>query len=131
MSTPRYRALRFGVTRVALRHGADGAQYLLADQDLQPYAHRMTDRLLHWAEAAPDRTWMARRVRLADGGTGEWRHVSYAQALASARSIAQALDEPLHCGQDPPQGELRGTGRTGRTGSGGRPRRGAARGQTL
>jgi feruloyl-CoA synthase len=34
---------------------------------------------------------MARRVRNADGSTGDWRHISYAQALASARSIGQAL----------------------------------------
>jgi feruloyl-CoA synthase len=32
---------------------------------------------------------MARRVKLADGSTGDWRHVSYAQAWASARSIGQ------------------------------------------
>jgi feruloyl-CoA synthase len=34
---------------------------------------------------------MARREKLAGGGTGDWMRVSYAQAWASARSIAQAL----------------------------------------
>ena len=33
----------------------------------------------------------ARRVRNADGSTGEWRHVSYREALAAARAIGQAL----------------------------------------
>ena len=34
MNAPRYRALEFGVTRVALRDGADGVQYLTAEQPL-------------------------------------------------------------------------------------------------
>lgn len=91
MHTPRYRPLTFGVTRAALRAGADGVSYLLAEQPLAPFAHRITDRLLHWAQAAPDRTWMARRIREADGSAGDWHHVRYAQALQSARAIGQAL----------------------------------------
>ena len=87
---PRYRPLEFGVKRVELRDAGD-ARYVRADKALEAYAPRMTDRLVHWAHAAPDRTFLARRVRNADGSTGDWRHVSYAQALAAARSIAQAL----------------------------------------
>jgi feruloyl-CoA synthase len=88
---PKYRPLKFGVTRVALRDGANGVRYLRADQPLAEHAIRMTDRLVHWAEAAPNRTFMARRVRNADGSTGEWRHITYAQALDAARRIGQAL----------------------------------------
>ena len=88
---PRYRPLAFGVTRVALSQGSHGTQYLKADQPLTDYAQRITDRLVHWAQVAPDRSFMARRVKNADGSSGDWRHISYAQALASARSIAQAL----------------------------------------
>jgi feruloyl-CoA synthase len=88
---PKYRPLKFGVTRVALRDGADGVRYLRADQPLAEHAIRMTDRLVHWAEVAPNRTFMARRVRNADGSTGEWRHITYAQALDAARRIGQAL----------------------------------------
>ena len=51
----------------------------------------MTDRLQHWADTAPERTFMARRVKRADGSSGDWRHVSYAEAWASARDIAQGL----------------------------------------
>jgi feruloyl-CoA synthase len=83
--------MKFGVTRVAMREGEGGVRYMRADQDLQPYAKRLTDRLVHWAQTAPDRTFMARRQKNADGTTGDWRHVSYAQALAAARSIGQAL----------------------------------------
>jgi feruloyl-CoA synthase len=88
---PKYRPLKFGVTRVALREGDGGVRYLRADQPLAQHAVRMTDRLVHWAEVAPDRTFMARRVRKADGSTGDWRHVTYAQALDAARRIGQAL----------------------------------------
>jgi feruloyl-CoA synthase len=90
-AAPRYRPLEFGVTRVALREGAGGVRYLRADVPLGPHARRMTDRLVHWAQAAPDRTFMARRIRNADGTTGEWRHITYREALQSARSIGQAL----------------------------------------
>jgi len=91
MSAPKFRPLTFGVTRVNLRDGAPGVHYLRAEKELPPYPERLTDRLKHWADTAPERTFMARRVKLADGSTGDWRHVSYAQAWATARSIAQGL----------------------------------------
>ena len=90
-AAPKYRPLTFGVTRVVVRDGMEGTRYVQADQPLHPYAHRITDRLVQWAETAPERTWMARRVRHADGSTGDWRRITYAQALAGARSIGQAL----------------------------------------
>ncbi|WP_096696154.1 feruloyl-CoA synthase [Polaromonas sp. AER18D-145] len=90
-SAPRYRPLTFGVTRIAVREGAGGTRYIKADQTLGDYAARITDRFLHWAENVPERSFLARRVRQADGSTGEWQHLSYGQALASARAIGQAL----------------------------------------
>ncbi len=83
----KFRPFEFGVTRAKVRD-ADGNTYLDSDQDLSPYAHRMTDMLVHWAAAAPDRTLYARRDPALGG---EWRHITFAQALASARSIGQAL----------------------------------------
>ncbi len=91
MSTAPFRPLKFGVTRVTLRDGVPGTHYLKADQELQPFAARMTDRLQHWAQTKPDHSFMARRVKQADGSLGAWKHISYAQAWATARSIAQGL----------------------------------------
>ncbi len=91
MTAPKFRPLTFGVTRVVLRDGVPGTHYLQADQPLQAYPERITDRLQHWATTAPNRSFMARRDKLADGSSGDWRHVTYAQAWAQARSIAQAL----------------------------------------
>ncbi|WOP14128.1 feruloyl-CoA synthase [Ottowia sp. SB7-C50] len=88
---PKYRPLTFGVTRAEVREQPDGAQYVRAEQALDAHAQRMSDRLIHWAREAPDRTFIAQRVRTADGKTGDWRHVTYAQALDAARRIGQAL----------------------------------------
>ncbi|MGC3987036.1 MAG: feruloyl-CoA synthase [Pseudorhodoferax sp.] len=88
---PKYRTLTFGVTRASIREAAGGVRYVQAEAPLAPYAHRMTDRLLHWAEAAPERTFMAQRARLADGSRGDWVHLSYRDMLAKARAIGQAL----------------------------------------
>ena len=50
MNAPKFRPLAFGVTRVTLTDGAAGTQYLSADQALQDYPVRITDRLQHWAD---------------------------------------------------------------------------------
>ena len=91
MTAPQFRPLKFGVTRVQLRDGAPGTHYLRAEQDLQAYPERLSDRLQHWAQVKPGQTFMARRAKLADGSLGDWQHISYAQAWQSARAIAQGL----------------------------------------
>ena len=91
MSTPKFRPLKFGVTRVNMREGTSGVRYMSADQTLEDFATRMTDRLVHWATSKPDVTMLAKRVKNADGSLGDWRQISYAQAWQSAQSIAQAL----------------------------------------
>ncbi len=91
MTAKKYRPLSFGVTRVQLRDGAPGVHYLQAEQPLADYPQRMSDRLQHWAQTAPERTFMARREKLADASRGDWQHVSYRQAWEGARRIAQGL----------------------------------------
>src|SRR6185295_10701544 len=44
--------------------------------------------LEHWAEAAPDRVFLAQRA-----ADGSWRTLTYAQALMRVRAVAQALLE--------------------------------------
>ncbi len=79
-----HREFLFGVTR-GLCTERDGHQYLVAEQALAPHVQRITDAFAHWVEAAPDRTWMARRSQ------GQWVHLSYAEAWRQARCIGQAL----------------------------------------
>ncbi len=55
-------------------------------EPLDPVPPRLTDALEHWASAAPDRTFLARR--LADG---TWARLTYAEAHTKARAIASHL----------------------------------------
>jgi feruloyl-CoA synthase len=86
-ATPRYRALPLGGSLTAtFTKRADGSTLVNSTEPLGPYPKRLTDRLLHWAQVAPDRTLVAKREH-----GGDWQRISFAQALASARCIAQAL----------------------------------------
>ena len=91
MSDIKFRPLKFGVTRVVLKEGAPGTRYVHADQTLQDYPDRLTDRLQHWAQVKPQHSFMARRVKHADGTLGDWQHLTYEQAWQTARNIAQSL----------------------------------------
>ena len=90
-ATARYRDMRYGVTSVQVQTRNDGVQYVQADLPLAAHPQRMTDKLLHWARVTPERTCLARRKRWPDGTTGEWEHLTYAQAVTAARRIGQAL----------------------------------------
>lgn len=83
----KYRAVQFGDPAVLVR-SEGGATYVEAAERLGDYALRTTDRLLHWAEHAPDRTFMACR-----GLDGEWQRLTYSQAWSQGRALAQALLE--------------------------------------
>jgi feruloyl-CoA synthase len=91
MTTAKYRPMTFGVTRAILRDGVTGTHYLRAENALPPYPERLTDRLVHWARERPDQTLFARREKRADGSTGDWQHITFAQALDAARRIGQGL----------------------------------------
>ncbi len=80
------RAISFCDPAVSIERRADGTIYLRPKTALGDYPARLTDRLLHWAEAAPNRIFMAER----DPGGG-WRQITYAELLASSRHIASSL----------------------------------------
>jgi len=64
----------------------DGVWHVDAATPLAPYPPRLTDRLAAGARDHPERTLVAQR-----NATGGWERLSYAQALAGARRIGQAL----------------------------------------
>src|SRR4051794_24431725 len=82
----RMRFVRIGPTDVTVTSGPLGATYIRSVRPLGPYPARITDCLEHWAEAAPNRTFLAERA-----ADGEWRRLTYAEALRRTRSIAEAL----------------------------------------
>src|SRR5580693_1408709 len=80
------RAISFGDPAVSVERRDDGTIYLRPRIPLGEYPVRLTDRLLHWALAEPNRIFMAERA-----GDHKWRQITYAQLLARARHIASAL----------------------------------------
>jgi len=74
-----------GDCHATMERRADGALIVHNTRPLDPYPEKLTQRLEHWAKVAPDRVWLAAREN------GEWRTITYAQALATTRRIAAAL----------------------------------------
>jgi len=79
--------LRFAPARVETEKRPDGTLLLRSPQELAPHARAAGEWLVRWAAEAPQRTFLAER----EGD--DWRTVSYAQALESARRIGQSLLE--------------------------------------
>ncbi|MFN3274840.1 MAG: feruloyl-CoA synthase [Paracoccus sp. (in: a-proteobacteria)] len=65
---------------------ADGSQIIWQAEPLDPPARHMSDRVSHWAQAAPARIWMAER-----NGAGTWDEVSYGALADRLPRIGQAL----------------------------------------
>src|ERR1700704_1319059 len=82
----RLRVISFCDPAVSIDRRDDGTIYLRPKTPLGDYPARLTDRLHHWANAEPNRVFMAER----DAGRG-WRQITYAQLLDSNRRIASAL----------------------------------------
>ncbi|MDB5933060.1 MAG: feruloyl-CoA synthase [Massilia sp.] len=79
------RPVRLGEPEIAA-YQADGVWHVDAVTPLGAWPSRFTDRLVRGAQAHPERTLVARR-----GADGEWIRLSYADVLARARRIGQAL----------------------------------------
>jgi feruloyl-CoA synthase len=80
------RPVRLGPADVTLDRKSDGTVYLRSPHALERYPSKLTERLEHWAKAAPDRIFIAQRT-----SAGDWRKLTYAQTLAQVRGVAQAL----------------------------------------
>jgi feruloyl-CoA synthase len=86
VSSAPLRPIAFGDPAVSVDRRPDGTIYLKPTQPLIDYPVRLTDRLHHWASAAPDRLFMAER-----DAAGGWRKITYAELLAASRHIASGL----------------------------------------
>jgi feruloyl-CoA synthase len=82
----RLRPVKLGPAECVLDRRPDGTIIIRSPQPLGAYPDKLTDRLAHWAKAAPDRVFLAQRTP-----DGAWRTVTYAQAQQQVRAIAQAL----------------------------------------
>jgi feruloyl-CoA synthase len=85
-SRPPLRPVKLGLPDVAVERRGDGTILLRSPHKLPPYPQKLTERLIYWADAAPERNFIAQR-----DAAGGWRSLTYAQTLAAVRAIASAL----------------------------------------
>jgi feruloyl-CoA synthase len=85
-SLPPLRQVKLGAPEVVVEQRIDGAMLLRSPRSLPPYPQKLTERLVYWASAAPDRVFIAQR-----DASGGWRTLTYAQTLTAVRSVAAAL----------------------------------------
>jgi feruloyl-CoA synthase len=85
---PPLRPVLLGPPDVVVERRSDGAIVLRSPHPLPAFPRRLTERLVHWANAAPERVFLAQR-----DASGAWRTLSYADALTKVRAIAAALLE--------------------------------------
>ncbi|MCC2113062.1 MAG: AMP-binding protein, partial [Hyphomicrobiales bacterium] len=85
-------ALDFAPAKVE-RKDIDGGGFILrSPMALEPYSDSVCQWLVHWAEKAPERPFLADR----DPATDDWRTLSYSVAHDGVRAIAQGfLDRGL------------------------------------
>ena len=86
VTAPGMRPVLMGEAAIEWRKQAPGVTLVRSLNPLSPYPRSMIDHLRHWVGVAPDRVFLADR-----GPDGAWREVTYADALAKARTIAQFL----------------------------------------
>ncbi len=78
--------LNVGPVGVDVDRRGDGSLRLRSPHPLGAYPDKLGERLIYWADQAPDRTLFARR-----GPDGAWIRLSYAEVLAAVRRLGQAL----------------------------------------
>ena len=86
MAKPPFNSLNFAPPGLDIQPLAGGGMILKSPQALAPYAACLGEYLVHWGTTQPERLFLAER-----DAAGLWRKLNYGEALASVRSIAQAL----------------------------------------
>jgi len=79
-------ALTFAPREVSIERRADGTLILSSPLAWEPCDWRITDFLPHWAEAVPDRVFLAQRN--AEGG---WDEMTYGETWSQVRAVGQSL----------------------------------------
>jgi feruloyl-CoA synthase len=80
------RPVRLGHWTPVIERRADGTILMRVEEPLGDYPATWIDALEYWAEAAPQRLFIAQRA-----ADGDWQTLSYAQVLEEVRRIGAAL----------------------------------------
>ena len=83
------RPVKLGRPEVEVERRSDGALLLRSPRPLPPYPRTLTERLVYWADAAPDSIFLAQRNTPGEG----WLTLSYRATLEAVRAIGAALLE--------------------------------------
>ena len=75
----RVRPVTLAPADIAVRRSGETV-YMQSRRALGPYPVRITERLEHWAERAPDRVFLAQR-----DATGAWCRVTYGERLKGGK----------------------------------------------
>lgn len=79
-------ALTFAPRELCIERRSDGALILTSPLEWQPCDWRITDFLPSWADAAPDRIFLAQR-----NARGGWDEITYANAWSQVQAVGQSL----------------------------------------
>jgi feruloyl-CoA synthase len=83
---PPLRPANLGPARVVIERCSDGAILMRSPRPLPPHPKNLTEKLVHWGKAAPDRVFLGQR-----DATGAWRTLTYAETFNQVRAIATTL----------------------------------------
>ncbi|MEM7330170.1 MAG: feruloyl-CoA synthase [Pseudomonadota bacterium] len=93
-----FREVPYLPQKLNIERREDGSILLDNGQPLKDYPEHMLWPLKHWAQAAPDRTWLAQRDPVNPSREG-WQEITYSEAWARVQAIAQGF---LNAGADAP-----------------------------
>jgi feruloyl-CoA synthase len=79
------RSVRLAEPATVVERRADGTIVMRSPHALGPYPAKLTERLEHWARAAPERVLFAQRAG------SSWRTLTYQDAVSTARRVGAAL----------------------------------------
>lgn len=79
-------ALTFAPRELCIERRSDGALILTSPLEWKPCGWRITDFLPSWADAAPDRIFLAQR-----NAKGGWDEITYANAWSQVQAVGQSL----------------------------------------
>ena len=80
------RDVKMWTPEIGVETRPDGTTLIWREDELGPYPDKITERLVYWAKKTPDQVWMAQRTE-----QGDWRKVTYGEALGIVRRIGQAI----------------------------------------
>src|SRR3546814_12999954 len=86
-----YAALPFKPDGCRFEFRGDGSVLITPGYDLPTLWPSIPHLFVDRARRFPDRPFVARRERLADGSRGDWRRLTYGQALTSATALTHAM----------------------------------------